>query len=178
MSTAHRATRVMGLGSLSIMTYEILYIIPSRYSDTEIEGIVKQVEEGLVKNGAKVEKTENLGKIKMAYPIKKERYGTYILTYVDVEGESVQKIDGELRLTDEVLRHVIVKREDGIPKEEFRLEQYEAPITAEGKRIHKKSKTEVPKRKQVPSSSDEKISKEEIDKKLDSILEDDDLGNV
>lgn len=158
------------------MIYEILYIVPSRFSETEIEGVVKEVDAVLQKHGATVEKTENLGKLKLAYPIKKERYGTYVLTYANLEGDAVQKIDTDLRLTDAVLRHILVKREEGIPKEAFTLTPYEAPINAEGKRIHKKARPEAPKKKPVPAG--EKVSMEEVEKKLDSILEDSDLGNV
>lgn len=159
------------------MTYEILYIIPSRFSDTEIDGVAKKIEEGLVKAGATVEKTENLGKIKLAFPIKKERHGTYILTYINVDGEKMKKIDQDLRLTDEILRHTIVKREEGIPTGAFKLSSYEAPITPEGKRSHKKGKMDAPAQAR-PAAAAEPITMAELDKKLDSILDDKDLGNV
>jgi len=159
------------------MIYEILYIIPSRFSETEIDGVVKQVEEVLQKHEAKLEKTENLGKIKLAYPIKKERYGTYILAYATMEPDAILKIDTDLRLKDEVLRHILVKREDGIPTVPFKMVGYEAPITAEGKRIHKKMVVEAPKRP-APVPPGEKLSMDDIDKKVDSILKDENLGDV
>lgn len=159
------------------MIYEILYIIPSRFSDTEVDGVAKKIEEGLLKAGASVEKTENLGKIKLTYPIKKERHGTYILTYINVDGEKMQKIDQDLRLSDDVLRHTIVKREEGIPTAAFKLSSYEAPITPEGKRSHKKGKADAPTQAR-PAVAAEPISMAELDKKLDSILDDKDLGNV
>ena len=160
------------------MIYEILYIIPSRFSDTEIEAATKVVDAALAKHGATVQKTENLGKLKLAYPIKKERHGTYILTYIEGEGENVAKIENELKLTDEVLRHTIVKREEGIPEQSFQVEQYEAPITAEGKRIHKKVKIAADAPKPRPATAKSEISEAELDKKLDSILDDSDLGSV
>lgn len=159
------------------MIYELLYIIPSRYSDTEIEGITQKVSETLAKHEAKVEKTENLGKIKFAYPINKERFGTYILLYIEVEGDKVEKIDQDLKLTDEVLRHILVKRPDGIPMQEFRIGTYEAPITSEGKRTHVKTRVKAQEAPRQTAPSGEKISMEELDKKLDSIL-DADLGDV
>ncbi len=154
------------------MIYEILYIVPSRFSETEIEGVTKQVQEVLQKSEAKIERVENLGKLKLAYPIKKERHGTYVLTYITVAPEKLSKIDLDLRLTDEVLRHVIVKRPEGIPTVAFQMDEYEAPITAEGKRIHKKGKMEVATARKVVAQPTETISEEDLEKKLDSILDD------
>jgi small subunit ribosomal protein S6 len=159
------------------MIYELMYIIPSRYSDTEIEGITKKVSEVLAKSEAKVEKTSNLGKIKLAYPINKERFGTYILLYIEVEGEKIEKIDQDLRLTDELLRHILVKRPEGIPTQEFDLGAYEAPITSEGKRTHAKPRVKTQDAPRPKPATGEKLSMEELDKKLDSIL-DADLGDV
>jgi small subunit ribosomal protein S6 len=158
------------------MIYEIMYIIPSRYTDTEIDGITASISKILETAGAKVEKTDNLGKLKFAYPIKKERHGTYILTFIETEGETILKIDKDLTLAEEVLRHLIVKREKGIPESSFTLGAYEAPITPEGKRARSEKRVEKPAPKK-PAPTDKKMSIDELDKKLESIL-DSDLGNV
>lgn len=145
-----------------------MYIVPSNFSDTEIDGIVGNVTALLEKNGAKVEKTDILGKLKLAYPIKKVRHGTYVLSYVSFEGAEVfQKLDTELKHTDEVLRHMFVKREEGISPRPVRLTSYVAPLTPEGKRTAVKDAPVV--KKQVAPT--EKLSTEELDKKLDEILE-------
>ena len=94
---------------------------------------------------------------------------------MDAPTESLKKIDADLRLTDEVLRHLIVKCEDGIPsaKYTFKLEAYQEPLTPEGKRAVAR-KPRVPK-PQIPPTAEavEPISSEELDKKLDEILEND-----
>lgn len=153
-----------------------MYIVPSKFSDSEVDGAVKTVSGLFEKHGAKVEKTENLGKIKLAYPIKKVGYGTYLLAFIDVAGENVLAIDQELRLADEVLRHMIVKREKGIPSETFTISSYTAPITSEGKRAKKgEEKKEAPK---TQEATEEKLSTKELDKKLDEILESDIVSEV
>ena len=151
-----------------------MYIIPSKYSETEIEVVTKTVSEQLEKRGAKTVKTQNLGKQKFAYPIKKNTHGTYILSYVEMEGEHVAQVDADLRLEEGVLRHILIKREDGIPEYEVKLSAYTAPITPEGKRATKK-KAVVADQPKVEAPQ-EKISKEEIEQKLDEILDDDTLS--
>lgn len=159
------------------MIYEIMYIVPSRYSETEVEGAMQAVQGYIEKHGGKVEKADNLGRMKFAYPIKKNTHGTYVLMYTELEGEAVAKIDTELRLADEVLRHLIVKREKGIPTFEWKMTQYQAPITAEGKRAAKLKvapKSDAPK---APAVKAEPLSEEEIDKKIDEVL-DGEVDNV
>ena len=159
------------------MIDEFLYIVPSNFSDTEIDGVVKNVSALLEKAGAKIEKTDNLGKIKLAYPIKKVRHGTYILSYVSFEDKSVlPKLDTDLKHMDEVLRHVLIKREDGIPTHPVTLMSYQAPLTPEGKRAS--ASVERPAVKQQEAQSEEKMSVADLDKKLDEILESDITKNV
>ena len=45
------------------MIYEIMSIIPSHVSDSEIEGVIAGIEGVCTGAGAKIEKTTNLGKI-------------------------------------------------------------------------------------------------------------------
>jgi hypothetical protein len=98
------------------------------------------------------------------------------LTYIDVDGAKLGKIDQDLRLSDNVVRHVIVKREKGIPAATFRLTSYTAPLTPEGKRAVTEER--APRRQaETPAEAQAKLSVEELDKKLDEIL-DTDLSNV
>ncbi len=158
------------------MIYEILYIIPSKYSDSEIDGVSARVHKALEDAGAKVQNTKNLGKIKLAYPVKKVRHGTYILTYVEHDGSNLKKIDQDLRLSEDVLRHAIVKRPAGIPTMTFTMTSYQEPLSPEGKRniVKKEGK---PRKAQVQIAQEVKMTVGDLDKQLDEIL-DSDLTNI
>lgn len=56
-----------------------------------------------------VEKTDNWGKRKLAYPIQKQDNGVYVFYRVSMPGENVAKLDQMLNITSEVIRHLIVK---------------------------------------------------------------------
>ncbi len=161
------------------MIYEIMSIIPSKFSDSEVDGVVTEIEAMFTAAGAKVEKTSNLGKIKLAYPIDRIRFGTYILTYVSVDGDKVQKIDQDLRLSENVLRHLIVVRPEGIPAAPFRMTSYQPPLNAEGRRAGDKEdrpRTERPAEVAVVEKA--KMSTAELNDKLDQILDSDIMKNI
>lgn len=160
------------------MIYEIMSIIPSKFSDSEIEGAVANIEGLFTAAGAKIEKTTNLGKIKLAYPIDHIRFGTYVLTYITVDGEKVQKIDQDLKLSEFVLRHLIIARPEGIPAATFRMTSYVPPLNAEGRRAGERE--ERPVRADRPAESAEKarMSTAELNDKLDQILDSDIMKNI
>ena len=161
------------------MMYELLYIVPTRYTDAEIEGIQSTVRGLIEKAGAKIVKEENLGRIRLAYPIKQTRHGLYILAYIEAETSMVAEMEKQLRLAPEVLRHMILQLPKGIPERSFLLEAYVAPLSEEeeeNRRPRRATETTTVKSTEStetePMAREEKpLSMEELDKKLDEILD-------
>ena len=60
-------------------------------------------------NGGKVTATDNWGKRKLAYPIKKNEHAVYVFYAVEMPGEGVLKVESTLNITDEVIRFLITK---------------------------------------------------------------------
>lgn len=159
------------------MIYEIMTVIPSKYADNEIETVTGEISKVIEAGAGKIEKTVNLGKHKMAYNIKHERYGTYMLFYVAAEKEALAKIDLNLRLCDEVLRHMTVARPDGIPTQAYKLVSYVQPLSPEGRRSSERE--DRPARDTAPRKPEEKkLTTEELSSKLDQILDSDIMKNV
>lgn len=58
---------------------------------------------------AKVTATDNWGKRKLAYPIKRNEHALYVFYTTEMPGDAVGKIETALNITDEVIRYQIVK---------------------------------------------------------------------
>jgi len=174
--------------------YELLYIIPSRYTDNEVGEIQIKVNGLIEKVGAKMVKEENLGRIRLAYPVKQMRFGTYILNYFETETAAVSELEKQLRLTSDVLRHMIVQLPKGIPERSFQLEAYVAPLSEEDEENRRGKRAFVSEGQPVvkPTISEtteavteepmvretRSLSMEELDKKLDEILDVNTSGNI
>lgn len=159
--------------------YELLYIVPAQYTDEEVTGVQKTVAQILEKSGAVISRDELLGKIKLAYPIKKVRHGTYVLVQFQAEAEAMSEMDRTLRLSDEVLRHLITHMPPGAEAKVYELTEYVAPLSEEA-RAQKSERKAPAKEEETPvvkaeASKEEKpkLSMEELDQKLDKILEED-----
>lgn len=88
--------------------YEIAVLY---HPDLEVD--LSKAEEKVTKlftdNGGKVVNTDNWGKRKLAYTIKKQEYAVYVFYTVEMPGEGVKKVEGTLNITDEVIRYLIVR---------------------------------------------------------------------
>ncbi len=100
------------------MQYEIAVLY---HPDLEVD--LSKAEAKITKiftdNGGKVVATDNWGKKKLLYPIAKNEHAVYVFYTVDIPTESVQKIEGILNITDEVIRYLIVRLD---PKELAKVE--------------------------------------------------------
>lgn len=77
--------------------------------EIDIDKALAKVEKILKDNKGKVVKTDNWGKRKLAYTIKKEDHAVYVFYEVELPGESVSKVEQTLNITNEVLRYLLVK---------------------------------------------------------------------
>jgi len=58
-------------------------------------------------NSGKTVSTDNWGKRKLAYTIKKQEHGIYVFYTVELPAEGLQKVEAALNITDEVIRYLI-----------------------------------------------------------------------
>jgi hypothetical protein len=70
-----RSSRLVAGPDILMQQYELLSIVPTQFTDEEVGEISKQISALVEKVGGNVVSTTNLGKIRMAYPIKKIRHG-------------------------------------------------------------------------------------------------------
>ena len=91
--------------------YEILYIVHPALEGGHLQDITKSVDELLEKNGAKVKVQDNWGRKRLAYPIDKQNYGSYILTQFESDGKTNNAILKDLDHNSNVLGSLITKIE-------------------------------------------------------------------
>jgi small subunit ribosomal protein S6 len=173
--------------------YELLYIIPTSFTDDEVGTVETKVGGVLAKYQANVESTRRLGKFKLAYPIKHQRHGHYVMVLFTAERPMMAKIDEQLRITDEVLRHLILRADDAGSDQKFDLVQF-VEVTVEGRDDRRRGFSRDAKATDAKATDDLKagvaaiegakegeekkdaLSTEDVDKKIDAALKEDAQG--
>lgn len=161
--------------------YEVLFIVPNRFTEEEAKTIVSKVDEIIKKNNGEITYQEYWGKKKLAYEIKHNAYGYYALAEFDMEKEEVAKIDLALRLSNDILRHQIVSKKVKSVEEIAKNKEIQEKIDAKKEEERKEEKEKEEKEEKIKEAK-EKIKKEDnkgnlkdLDKKLEGILKADDL---
>jgi small subunit ribosomal protein S6 len=89
--------------------YELVYIVSPDASEQDVTDLHTQVEQIIERFKGALDKTENWGRRKLAYEIGKHREGTYVVETITGSGELMKEIDRRLRVSDAVIRHLVVR---------------------------------------------------------------------
>lgn len=92
--------------------YELLFFMNPALDEETRAGVLKKIDAMVVENGGAVDSVEEWGKRKLAYPIDKLTEGEYTLVNFHADAAAIAEMDRVLRITDEVIRFMIVRRDD------------------------------------------------------------------
>ena len=90
--------------------YEVLYIVRADVDDEKVQDAVKRVNTLIERSGGTAERTNLWGKRKLAYEVKHQKEGSYVLQDFQLDPDRVPELESSLKITEEVLRHLIVRK--------------------------------------------------------------------
>lgn len=91
--------------------YEIMFIVKTTMEDDQIKKIADAEKDLINTDKSKVIEFKDLGRKKLAYPINKELSGNYYVMTVEASNEVIKEFDRKTRLNENILRHLIIKKE-------------------------------------------------------------------
>ncbi len=151
--------------------YELLYIIPATYAETELQPVIDAVTKQITALGASIARNDMVGKIKLTYPVKRVRYGYYILVDLDVAAEKIPALNDLLRLHTDVLRHSLMLKNPKA-KPVFKLQAMEE-IDREAPRREQAERDARSRQAAAAKSAEKKVEvdMDQVEKNIDKILE-------
>ena len=90
--------------------YEVLYIVRADLEEDKVQDAVKRVNTLIERSGGAAVRTNLWGKRKLAYDVKHQKEGAYVLQDFHIEPTRVPELEAALKITEEVLRHIIVRK--------------------------------------------------------------------
>ncbi|MGC8525190.1 MAG: 30S ribosomal protein S6 [Acidibrevibacterium sp.] len=91
--------------------YECVLIARSEVTQQQVDALADQVAAQLESDGGAVKKREYWGLRSLAYRIKKNRKGHYMLLGLDAPAAAVSEMERQLRLNEDVLRFLTIRIE-------------------------------------------------------------------
>ncbi len=89
--------------------YELVYVVSPEATDEQVADLHTQVAAIVQRIGGQIDKTENWGRRRLAYEIGRHKEGTYVLEAITGGGELMKEIDRRLKVSDLVMRHLVVR---------------------------------------------------------------------
>lgn len=77
--------------------------------EIDIDTPIAKVEKLISTHGGTIVKRDNWGKKRLAYKIKKQAFAVYVYFEFKMDAVKVRDLDNGVRITEEVIRHLIVK---------------------------------------------------------------------
>lgn len=93
--------------------YELMMVLAPTASEDAVSGVLERVTRFVNDKGGSVESQEpwGPGRRKLAYPINRHLEGNFIITHMQIPSEATAELESQLKINEQVLRHLLVKRE-------------------------------------------------------------------
>jgi small subunit ribosomal protein S6 len=122
--------------------YEVVYILNPALDEAGVNAKLERFHALAISNGGEVAAVDHWGVRQLAYPIKKQRNGYYVVAQFTAASDALPEFERLLRLDDEVMRYLLVLNEgeptNGQSLVEDVPERAERPTT---KRTRRRRKT-------------------------------------
>ncbi|MFQ5946210.1 MAG: 30S ribosomal protein S6 [Anaerolineae bacterium] len=93
--------------------YELIYVVKPDLEDDELEGVIGRVAQAISSQKGKIAHENRWGLRDLAYSIEGVDKGYYVLAHLELPGSAVAGLEQNLILWEEILRHLIVRRDGG-----------------------------------------------------------------
>jgi len=92
--------------------YESIMIVRQDVTAAQVDALADGFSEILTNNGGSIERREYWGLRTLAYRIKKNRKGHYVLLNIDAPSDAILEMERNMRLSEDVVRYLTVRVKD------------------------------------------------------------------
>jgi small subunit ribosomal protein S6 len=110
--------------------YELMLVLNPETPDDRVSAIIERTTREIGSAGGQIIRIAPWGRRRLAYEISRFREGSYHIVLFDAPAEAVARVESDLRITEEVLRHLVTRRPDMERARRGREEMEEADLEA------------------------------------------------
>jgi len=92
-----------------VPSYELVFIFNPNLTEDDFTKSLGKVNDLITKLGGTVGDTNQWGKRKLAFPIKRQTEGNYVLEKVQIKQTALKELDTALKLMEDVLRYLFIR---------------------------------------------------------------------
>lgn len=88
--------------------YELTFIARPELDEAGLAAIVDKVADFITTHGGQVEKVEQWGRRRLAYPIKKVQEGQYVFMRTQLPAQAPREVERYLQLNEDIVRYLVI----------------------------------------------------------------------
>ena len=92
--------------------YEVVYVIRPDLDEEGTTAVIDRFADLVPQQGGEVIKVDKWGKRRLAFEVKDFREGFYVIMHIDAEPQVADELDRLFKITDSIIRHIIVREEE------------------------------------------------------------------
>ena len=142
--------------------YELGFILNPEVSEEQTRTILERVEQVATNYGGQVVRVNQWGRRRLGYPIQRHRDGFYVFIDMILTPETVLELDRTLKVSEEVLRHLIKRRDPKTVQKEREARAAAAAAAVAPATPHAEAEQPAqPEESEIPVDDAEAVSEED-----------------
>jgi len=113
--------------------YEIVFLVHPDQSE-QVPGMLERYRSLVESKGGQVHRSEDWGRLQLAYTIAKLHKAHYLLLNVECDAETLEELESIFRFNDAILRHLTVRRSEAVTEPSIMLRRKEEKDERESRR--------------------------------------------
>jgi len=100
--------------------YEIMFVVRPTLPGEELDKLIGQMEGVVAATGGRIEQVERMGLRRLAYRVRGEREGFYVLFALTGSSDTVKEFERRLKVSDAVIKYLTVRTDEALKRAEKR----------------------------------------------------------
>ena len=134
-------------------TYELVMILQPGLEEEDLDTAVDSFKQIVVLNGGEIVRVESMGRRRLAYQIQRHGEGHYVLMYLNLEQPTILELERRLKLSDDVLRHLLVRLDEEMTPEPEAVQEMEEIAAAAPEPSEEDDEAEAPIEAEAPAEA-------------------------
>jgi small subunit ribosomal protein S6 len=93
-------------------SYELGFILHPDVEQEDVTSAVDKVKQYVTAGSGEVTSVDVWGRRELAYPIRRQQYGTYVFLQAQIAPQAIDELERNLKLDEEILRYLLVRSDE------------------------------------------------------------------
>ena len=92
--------------------YELMVVMHPDIPEEDVPAAIERVTGAVTSRGGEVQEVNAWGRRRLAYPIRRQVEGNYVVTNIRLDPARCKEVESSLMISEDVLRHLLIRRDE------------------------------------------------------------------